>query len=248
MLLRKILGYVFTPLHLLVFGLILVVFEGFQRLALALGGYRWHKVSVDLLNFCLMRSLWLLGTHVHWSQPYHLPRDRPLIVVSNHQSLHDIPPFFWYLRRHHIKFVAKIELARGIPSISYNLRHGGNVVIDRKDPRQALPAIKKFAQYISENNYAAVIFPEGTRSRTGEPRRFSYQGLKTLLKYIPDALILPVTINDAWKLQRHGWYPMPVGIQPTWQAHPPIDPKGQPVQEVLDAVEAAIKGGIRLPQ
>lgn len=244
---QKWLGYLLTPLHLLVFGLVLLVFEVIQRLAHRLGGYAWHKRSVDLLNYCLMRSLWVLGTHPRFYQPHALPTDRPLIVVSNHQSLHDIPPFFWYLRRHHIKFVSKIELGRGIPSISYNLRHGGSVLIDRKNPRQAIPAIKEFADFIGRHNYAAVIFPEGTRSRNGTPKHFSTQGLKTLLKYTPQALILPVTINGAWQLQRYGWFPMPVGVQPTWQVHAPIDPKGRSPEEVLAEVEATIKGAVAVP-
>jgi 1-acyl-sn-glycerol-3-phosphate acyltransferase len=38
--------------------------------------------------------------------------------------------------------VSKKELGQGIPSISFNLRHGGSALIDRKDPKQAIPAIK----------------------------------------------------------------------------------------------------------
>ena len=72
-------------------------------------------------------------------------------------------PISCYLKKHHPKFVSKIELGKGIPSVSYNLRHGGSVLIDRKDPRQSLTAIKDFGKYIEENNYAAVIFPEGTQ-------------------------------------------------------------------------------------
>ena len=71
--------------------------------------------------------------------------------------MYDIPPIIWYLRKYHPKFISKIELGKGIPSVSYNLRHGGSVLIDRKNPRQSLPAIMKFADYIREKNRAAVI-------------------------------------------------------------------------------------------
>jgi 1-acyl-sn-glycerol-3-phosphate acyltransferase len=47
------------------------------------------------------------------------------------------------LRDFHCKFVSKKELGKGIPSVSYNLRHGGSALIDRKDPKQAIPEIKK---------------------------------------------------------------------------------------------------------
>ncbi|MEO1450412.1 MAG: lysophospholipid acyltransferase family protein, partial [Bacteroidota bacterium] len=146
--------------------------------------------------------------------------------------------------KHHIKFVSKIDLAKGIPSISYNLRHGGSAVIDRKNAKQALLALKKFGQYIEENNYAAVIFPEGTRSRTGVPKRFSPNGMKMLLKYAPSALVVPVTINHSWQFNQYGYYPMPVGIQPTWLVHPPIDPSGRDAESVLAEAEHLIKSRI----
>ena len=61
----------------------------------------------------------------------------PVVFVANHQSLYDIPPFIWFMRSNHPKFISKIELAKGIPSVSYNLRHGGAALIDRKNPRQS---------------------------------------------------------------------------------------------------------------
>lgn len=242
--LKKLLGYVFTPLHLLVFALLLVVFHPIQWLGLKLGGYAWQKKAVDYLNWGLMRSLLLLGSHCRFEQQQPLPTDRPLLVVANHQSLYDIPPFFWHFRKHHAKFVSKIELARGIPSISFNLRHGGNAVIDRKNPRQAIPALKEFGALVEQNNYAACIFPEGTRSRTGVPKAFSPRGFLTLLKYIPSALIVPVSINHSWKLVRYGPYPMPFGEQPTWYVHPCIDPKGRDPEEVFREVEQVIRSRI----
>ena len=75
-----------------------------------------------------------------------LPEDKPLIFVANHQGLYDIIGIGWLLRKYHPKYVSKLELGKGIPSVSYNLNHGGSVLIDRKDPKQALPALKKMAE------------------------------------------------------------------------------------------------------
>jgi 1-acyl-sn-glycerol-3-phosphate acyltransferase len=82
--------------------------------------------------------------------------------------MYDIIAMIWYLRRFHCKFVSK--KIRKNPSISFNLRHGGSVLIDRKDSKQAIPAIKGWGVY---RKRSAVIFPEGTRSRTGKPKVFS---------------------------------------------------------------------------
>ncbi len=43
-------------------------------------------------------------------------------------------------------------------------------------------------------------FPEGTRSKDGIPKRFSENGLKMLTKFVPSAYVIPVTINNCWKL------------------------------------------------
>lgn len=241
---KKLLGYIISPIHIVVFLLFLLVFDVAQRVALAIGGYRWHKKTVDYLNFCLTYSTLLLGVRSKFDLGEKLPTDRPIIFVANHQSLYDIPPFFWFFRKHHVKFVSKIELAKGIPSISYNLRNGGHAIIDRKNPRQALPALKEFAQYIEKNNYGAVIFPEGTRSRDGEPKNFSPKGLKTLLKYAPSALVVPVTINNSWRLVQYGTYPMSVGERLSWQFHPPLDPKEREFDELFAELEETIKSKI----
>ena len=63
---------------------------------------------------------------------------QPYIIVCNHQSLYDIPPLIWYLRQIHPKFISKKELGRGIPSVSFNLRHGGSLLIDRAKAKDAL--------------------------------------------------------------------------------------------------------------
>jgi len=159
---RQILGYILTPLFYLVFGLILGVFHPVQVICWNLWGYKAHKRSVDILNLFLIKSLGILGARVGFFGFDSLPLDKPLIIISNHQSMFDIPPIVWGFRKQHAKFISKKELGHGIPSISYNLRKGGSVLIDRKDARQALEEIKNLGQKIEKMNYSAVIFPEGT--------------------------------------------------------------------------------------
>jgi len=241
---KKLLAYIISPIHIGVFLLLLVIFDVLQRIAMAVGGYQAQKKMVDYLNFGLTYSTLLLGSRSKFDLGQELPTNRPIIFVANHQSLYDIPPFFWFFRKHHVKFVAKIELAKGVPSISYNLRNGGSAVIDRKNPRQALPALKEFAQYIEKNNYAAVIFPEGTRSRDGVPKNFSPKGLKMLLKYAPSALVVPVSINNSWRIVQHGNYPLSIGDRLSWEFHPPVEPQGRAFDELFAEIEETIKSKI----
>jgi 1-acyl-sn-glycerol-3-phosphate acyltransferase len=219
---QKVLAYPLTVLYLICFGLTLVIFHAIQWVCFNVFGYQAHKISVDWLQFFLMRCLNVLGTRFTFTNPYDIDTDQPLIIVANHQSMYDISPIMWYMRKHHPKFVAKKELGKGFPSVSYNLRHGGSVLIDRKNPRQALLAIMKFGEYIEENKRAAVIFPEGTRSKTGIPKPFQTKGLEVLIKKIPSGIIVPISINNSWKLLRYGNFPMGIGNHLKFQVHEPI--------------------------
>ncbi len=220
---EKILAYPLTVLYLFVFGLTLLVFHPIQWACFKFFGYTAHKKSVDALQFCLMRCLNLLGTTFSWNNPYDISSNRPLLIVSNHQSMYDISPIMWYMRKHHVKFVAKKELGKGIPSVSHNLRHGGSVLIDRKNPRQALPAMMAFGEYIENTKRAAVIFPEGTRSKDGKPKPFRTRGLEILMKKTPSALIVPVTVNNSWKMLKYGKFPMGIGNHIVFTVHKPLE-------------------------
>jgi 1-acyl-sn-glycerol-3-phosphate acyltransferase len=184
-----------------------------------------------------------LGTRYTFENTQNIPTDRPLIVVSNHQSMYDIPPIIWYMRKYHPKFVSKIELGKGIPSVSFNLRHGGSALIDRKDPKQSIAELQKLGKYIEKHHRSAVIFPEGTRSRNGVPKPFRTTGLKVLMKNAPSALIVPISINNSWKLLRYGKFPMGLDSHLKFKVHPPVENKGN-VDELIAQVEATIASGI----
>ena len=215
----KLVSYPLSVLYYFLFGLTLVVFHPLQWAALNIFGYKAHKIVVDWLQFWLIADTLVLGTRHSIKKTEKLPLNVPLIIVSNHQSLYDIPPLIWYFRKHHVKFISKKELGSGIPSVSYNLRHGGSVLIDRKNPTQAIAAIKGFGKYISDNNRAAVIFPEGTRSKTGKPKHWQTKGLTTLFEEIPTAVVVPVTVNNSWKMTRYGKFPMGLGNHLKFTVH-----------------------------
>ena len=238
-------AYPLTLIYFLIFGLVLLVFHPVQWICLNWFGYGAHQKSVSYLNLVLMWCTYILGTRYTFINEHKIPTDKPLIIVSNHQSMNDIPPIIWYMRSHHPKFVSKIELGKGIPSVSFNLRHGGSALIDRKDSKQALVAIAKLGKYIEKHNRSAVIFPEGTRSRTGKPKKFQTTGLKVLMKQAPSALIVPISINNSWKMLRYGKFPYGIGSHLIFRVHPPMVNTGDP--EILIAkAEEQITNDIRV--
>ncbi len=198
-----------------------------------------------MLNFCLVTSYYVLGNTVKFINKQQLPVNRPLIFVANHQSMYDIPPLIYFLRKHHAKFISKIELAKGIPSISFNLRHGGAANINRKDPKQSISEILKLANNMKNKNWSAFIFPEGTRAKTGKVKPFNVGGIATILKKVPHALIVPVAINNSWQMVRYGFFPLNTFINMSWEVLPPIDPQGQPPEDVVAQAEARIRSKIR---
>lgn len=240
---RKLLAYPLTVLYLIFFGLTLLVFHPVQWICFNLFGYDPHRASVALLNLCLMRCTHVLGTTYTFQNPHNIPKDKPLIIVPNHQSMHDIPPIIWFMRKHHPKFVSKKELGKGIPSVSYNLRHGGSALIDRNDRKQALNEIIKLGKYIEEHNRSAVIFPEGTRSRDGRSKPFKTTGLKLLMKNAPSALVVPISIDNSWKMLKYGRFPNGIGNRITFTVHPPIA-IDQNLDDIIEQIEKAVISGL----
>ncbi|MHA4893509.1 lysophospholipid acyltransferase family protein [Pedobacter sp. PWIIR3] len=238
---NKLLGYIISPIFYIAFLLVLIIFQPVQWVCYRFLGYKAHKISVDVLNFFLTYCDLLLLSSVTFKNEQVLPVDRPIIFVANHQSMYDIPALIWFLRKYHVKFISKIELTKGIPSISFNLKYGGGANIDRKDSKQAVSEIIKLGRRMKENNWSAMIFPEGTRAKDGKIKPFQVGGIATLLKVVPNALIVPVAIENSWKIVQYGTYPLSVGERLRWTVLKPIEPAGRNAEEVVLTAEAAIK-------
>ena len=241
---QKLLAYPLTIIYYLFFGLSLVIFHPIQWVCLNVFGYQAHKKSVDILNFFLTRCLHFLGVRYTFEVPDNIPRNVPTIIVANHQSMNDIPPIIWFMRRFHVKFISKKELGKGLPSVSYNLRHGGSVLIDRKNPVQAVNAIKKIANYIETHNRSVLIFPEGSRSRDGKPKRFKTKGLVTLFEHAPNAIVIPITINNSWNLLRYGKFPMGIGVHVTFTFHKTLKVSDHKPEELIKLIEKQITDAV----
>src|ERR1700744_4390621 len=238
---RKFLGYILSPIHYILFGLMLVIFQPIQWICFNAFGYKAHKLSVDALNFFLVCTYYPLGDAAIFINKQNLPVGRPIIFLANHQSLYDIPAMIWFLRKYHAKFISKIELAKGIPSISYNLRHGGAANIDRKDPRQSMAELGRLGTDMKTKGWSAMIFPEGTRSPDGGLQNFQSAGVAMLLKKCPEALVVPVAINNSWKMVQYGKFPLNTFIKMTWTVLEPIEPAGRKADEVTKEAELKIR-------
>lgn len=237
----KIAGYLLTPLFYLCFGLCLGICHPIQWIAYKAFGYGPHKRVVDGMNFFLTYCQWLLGSSISFKRVGKLPTDVPVIFISNHQSMYDIPALIWFLRKNHVKFISKIELTKGIPSISFNLKHGGGANIDRRDSKQAVSEILRLGKRMKSNNWSTLIFAEGTRARDGKLKPFQVGGIATLLKVVPNALVVPVAIENSWKVVRWGSFPLGTFLSLKWTVLPAVQTGSSNAEEITAMAEQAIR-------
>ncbi|NLK62982.1 MAG: 1-acyl-sn-glycerol-3-phosphate acyltransferase [Fusobacteria bacterium] len=115
--------------------------------------------------------------------------NEPFLLVANHQSNLDIPLLTGYFPRN-LGFVAKKEMEKW-PILNVWMKRIKCVFLDRENPRNGIKDIKQAIGYIKEG-YTMAIFPEGTRTKTGEIGEFQKGSIKIATD--PKVKIVPVTI------------------------------------------------------
>ncbi|HEY7027733.1 MAG TPA: lysophospholipid acyltransferase family protein [Gemmatimonadales bacterium] len=125
---------------------------------------------------------------------------RPYVVVSNHESFADI-----LLISHlpwEMKWLSKVELMR-IPVIGWDMYLAGDIPVERGTARSAVKAMQR-CQEVLKKKVSVVIFPEGTRSATGEMLPFKDGAFRLAIDAgVP---ILPLVVSGtSTALRKHDW-------------------------------------------
>ena len=157
-----------------------------------------------------------------------------LIFCSNHPSAMDIPILFVHLPVQ-FRFVAKRELFR-LPFLGWHLRRSGHIPVDRGRPREALKSFDQAAAKVQEGR-SVVLFPEGSRSRTGELGPFKAGTFYLAIRAgVP---VVPITLNGT----RHVHKPDTLHVrsgQTEVIIHAPIPTAGLTVDDV-DSLSARVR-------
>ena len=240
----RVLDWPATLALAVVFGLVLVVFEPLQWIAKAFGK-RPHDWMVACLGTTLVEVFRITGLRMTVDRSPRVLPDTPYLIISNHQSMFDIALLLHLFFTNFPKFVSKRELARRIPSVSYNLKYGGNCLIDRDDAGQAVEAIAALGRRVERNGVSAVIFPEGTRARRGELRPFKPKGTLALLAAAPSTPIVPVTIESSWRLMQSNFWPIPFGVRLQVRIDDPIPRRAdEDLATLVEEVRAQIAANL----
>jgi 1-acyl-sn-glycerol-3-phosphate acyltransferase len=166
-----------------------------------------------------------------------LPLGRAAVYCSNHESNVD-PPVLFDAMHPMMHILYKHEIDR-IPILARAFRMGGFIPVDRRNKEAAMRSIEAGARSISSGN-SFLIFPEGTRSKTGDLLPFKKGGFIMAIK--AQAPIVPVAITGGRAAMRRGspWiYPVRVTIkvgQPIETAGVALDER----DELIDRVRTEI--------
>ncbi|HEX6937979.1 MAG TPA: lysophospholipid acyltransferase family protein [Longimicrobiales bacterium] len=142
------------------------------------------------------------GTPVSVEGIENIRRDRPQIFAANHVSWFDV----WALAAEipkRYRFVAKKELGR-IPLFGPAWKAAGHISIDRSNRASAIQSLNEAGRLLKRDNSSVVIFPEGTRSRTGELLPFKKGAF--MLALHTGVEIVPVAVLGTRRiLPKGGW-------------------------------------------
>lgn len=244
----KLLSYFLSiPFAICTYGTLLL-FHVPQWIAIKLKLPKMHRHLLNAMCWCLCRCQLWLGNRIKYTFAEGATKNwgsRPVIVVANHQSMFDIPPLGWLFRRQNINYISKKELANGVPSLSINLKYADSTPIDRKEPQESEQRIREMAKRMAVQKSAVLIFPEGTRSRDGVPKKFKPKGLSYLLDEMPEAVVVPVTVNNSWKVFRYGAFPFGLFNALRFHVHESMELSDyKSFDNLFDVLEAKIKSKI----
>ena len=181
-----------------------------------------------------MSHVKMSGAKVNVHGEENIPKDIPVLFISNHQGNFDIALFMSYIDKPK-GYVAKIEMKK-IPLLRNWMEYMNCIFMDRSSLKKSAEAIIEGIK-ILKNGHSLVIFPEGTRSRGNKIGEFKAGSFKLATKAkVP---IVPVTIKGSYKLmEENGNRIKPADVEIF--IHPMIETKNLS-KEDLDVLPDKVK-------
>ena len=145
-------------------------------------------------------ELWAAGVRTTITGLENVSLSSPQIFVANHQSIFDIFAILANVPAS-VRFVAKKELGR-IPIFALAMRAAGHIFIDRKDRLGAGKAMRTAGERMKRDRLSLGLFPEGTRSPTGQLREFKKGTFALAIQtQVP---IVPLAVDGGYEVSTRG--------------------------------------------
>jgi len=168
-------------------------------LAILVWPFQAHgRISFQISREWARFILWSGGVEVQVRYSCELPDDT-YVFVANHSSNLDIWLLLAHLKRD-FRFISKKEWGR-LPLFGWAMRAADMIFLDRGNSRSARKSIIQAAATI-RGGRSIVLFPEGSRSSTGELREFKRGAIHLALR--ARAALVPIAIKDAFFLMPPG--------------------------------------------
>ncbi len=209
--LKRIRDWITTIPTLVGFGGVLLIADPILRV-MRLFGEHAMSVVAQWAQAALLPVFRMSGARISVERSPALRDAEGYLIVSNHQSMVDIPLIGGTFRSSFPKFVTKKELSKWIPTVSFNVRAGGHLIIDRARGREAVSRLRDFGVASQKKGVSPVIFVEGSRSRDGRLKEFKQAGLAALMEAAPNLRVVPVAIDGSWRLLKDKFLPVPWGV------------------------------------
>jgi 1-acyl-sn-glycerol-3-phosphate acyltransferase len=185
-------------------------------------------------------GLFLSGMKLRIAGTENIQHDRAAVYAVNHASNVEPPILFEALHTlfPRLRVLYKAEL-RKLPILVRAWDLAGFVPLERGNREQSLPAIDRAARALEEGN-SFLIFPEGTRSRTGALLPFKKGGF--IMAIQAQAPIVPVAISGAHRAMHKGSFVIqPVTVSVRFGE--PVETAGMTLAD-RDTLSAVVRGKV----
>ena len=143
--------------------------------------------------------LWLLLIPIKVTGQENVDPKQSYVFVANHQSFLDVFAVYGWLPNN-FKWLMKKEI-RKVPFVGTACAVAGHIFVDRSNPRAALQSMDHIKKELVDG-ISTVIFPEGTRTKTGEMGRFKQGAFKIAMDMgLP---VVPLSLGGFFKAMPSG--------------------------------------------